>query len=1410
MRVRHPGEGGDPVTELRHPGEGGDPVTELRHPGESRDPGTVLSAWYLVHRQADCRSPRYGLGPNVGRRPLAALRTPHSGREVPRTKYQVLFAIFIFHFSSSISLAQVQQQEIPSPLSARAVSPRFEHLELEDGLSQGSIHDLHQDTHGFLWIATQDGLNRYDGHEIKVYNHEPFDDETLTDGWISDIDEDADGALWLPTLRGGLNRMDPVTEKFTSYRHDPDDSTSVLPGQMNDVLVDSDGRIWVAGGRGLSRMDAERKGIFERFEYDPDDPTSLCHIQAFSVFEDSSGLIWVGTENGLCVTDRRNPGSFERLLQLDRAVRFFFATSEGEVHGMLERLQEPGVLWVGTAAGLVRLEVASRRTELYVPHPDYRGTNDAFNMVIRFAQDPSNPGVLWIPTWGGGLSRFEIRTKQFVTYRADAENPNSLLQDALLITFADRSGVMWVGTNSQGLSRFNPASVSFAHYRHNPGSRTSIPGRLVLGLHQSRDGVVWVGTVDDNGQARLSSLDRENGTARLYANDPSDPTSRDPGWVVAIEEDEQGNVWVNSDRGLDRLDRRTDRFSHYRHDPESPDAPGSVPPFGVQSLFEDRSGKLWVGARGGVAWMGPERDGRFTRIRKDPDDPETLSQGWARQIYEDLAGFVWVATTGGLNRIDPETGKVTRYLNNPEDPTSIAGSPGTVLERRREPGILWVGTSGGGLSRLDTQTGKATHLTVRNGLPNNTVYGILEDNDGRIWISTNHGLSRFDPEAGVFKNFGVEIGLQGLEFNFTSFHRGLHGEMFFGGTNGLNAFFPNELSGNINAPQVELVDFKLFNESVKTTGAIALERSLSETEVLRLDYSQNEISFDFVAFHFADPAGNQYAYKLEGFNDDWVHVGQHRSASFTNLAPGEYTFRVKAANSDGIWNEEGASIRLIVEPPFWATWWFRIFAVAAVGSILFGGFKLRVKQIADRNRLLEGEVAKRTGELRETNDRLALTNDQLEQSHTIVEAINQETSFRRLLTKILEEARVIPGVEKATAIVRMPDDLFHVRASSGWDVEGMEHIRLTPKQAHDRYVAQAEELARDIFVSKDVAGRAGTEEMAEFGRVASFLVLRVHVENQVSGYLVFDNLTDANAFDRRDGALLERLREHIQSAFIKTRILEDLQHTLTDLRQTQDRLVQSEKMASLGQLTAGIAHEIKNPLNFVNNFSEVSAEIANDIADEIAKSRDELPAHFVEELDALLENLRLNTQKVAEHGKRADGIVQNMLEHSKVGEGQRAPTDLNDLLDEYVTLAHHGLKSRGGDFDVKLERHFDESVGKVEVVPQDLGRVLMNLFGNAFDALRVHGASHGDPTVTVSTARSGRHVEIRVGDNGPGIPEKIRSKIFEPFFTTKPTGSGTGLGLSMSYDIVTKGHGGTLDVVSEEGQGSTFIVRLPV
>ncbi|HLE56634.1 MAG TPA: triple tyrosine motif-containing protein, partial [Rhodothermia bacterium] len=834
-------------------------------------------------------------------------------------------------------------------------------------------------------------------------------------------------------------------------------------------------------------------------------------------------------------------------------------------------------------------------------------------------------------------------------------------------------------------------------------------------------------------------------------------------------------LWVGSRTGIAWYDPRTDRFHHYKH---APGDPTSVARGGVTGLAEDHIGNLWVGTVFGLSRMGPERDGKFQNY----DIPHRLGDSefvFVFSIEEDPAGFIWLGTRTGVVRLDPLGGETKFYGHDPNDPQSLSDPwAEVVLVRDREPGAVWVATSEGGLNRLDVATGKFRHWLKRDGLADNVLYSMVEDSEGRLWLGTQHGLSRFDPETETFRNYGLEIGLQSLEFTQGAATVGLYGEMFFGGVNGVNSFFPNALSENINPPEVTLVDLKLFNESVRKTGAVKLDRPLNEIGELQFDYTQRDITFDFVALHYADSENNEFAYKMDGFNDDWVYIGKQRSASFTNLPPGEYTFHVKAANSDGVWNEAGTSIRLTITPPFWATWWFRVGALLVFGGLVYGGVRMRIRQIAERNRLLESEVEKRTAQLKESND-------QLEQSHTIVEAINQETSFRRLLTKILEEARVIPGVEKATALVYMYDeDVFRVRASSGWDVKEMQNIKLTKREAKARYVDQAEEVGEDIYVAKNVAQRSGADQLAEYGKVASFLVLRVRVDDDVAGYLVFDNLTNEDAFEQRDVALLERLKEHIQSAFIKTRILEDLQNTLSNLRSTQDRLVQAEKMASLGQLTAGIAHEIKNPLNFVNNFSEVTTEIASDITEGLARHRDEIPEAFREELEGLLENLRMNTRKVAEHGKRADAIVQNMLEHSKSGEGERHPTDLNDLLDEYVTLAHHGLEARGGGFKVKIERHYDEAVGKVDVVPQELGRVFMNLIGNAFDALKEHGSRNGAPTVTVSTARVDDAVEVTVSDNGPGIPPKVKARIFEPFFTTKPTGSGTGLGLSMSYDIV--------------------------
>ncbi|HLE56007.1 MAG TPA: two-component regulator propeller domain-containing protein, partial [Rhodothermia bacterium] len=683
-----------------------------------------------------------------------------------------------------------------------------------------------------------------------------------------------------------------------------------------------------------------------------------------------------------------------------------------------------------------------------------------------------------------------------------------------------------MGTNGKGVTRFNPGAVGFEHIRSSPGNPMSLQGPFVWAIHESRDGLLWVSTAG-GGQPTLTAVDRSSGRYRHYRHDPGDPQSIPPGQVSAIIEDRNGLIWITP-RALASLNPVTGRARTYDIDPE---ADGPIP----RTLTEDQLGNLWIGTGNGVFRMDPDRPGEFTAFYRSPEGSRRGEHS-TQFIMEDLAGFIWLGMeNSGLVRLDPQSGKTTGWRHNPKDPGSLTNNTVTsIAERRREPGILWA-TTAAGLNRFDTKSGTFRYFTDRDGLPNNFIYSALEDEQGRLWMSTNQGISRFDPENETFRNYGLEIGLQDLEFNSGAFHKSRNGELFFGGVDGLNAFFPNELSENLNAPTVALVDLKLFNKSIRETDAVRLEKPLTDTEELRLDYTQSDLTFDFVALHYVDPGKNEFAYMLEGHDDDWVYIGRQRSATFTNLEPGEYVFRVKAANSDGVWNEEGTSIHIVIDPPFWQTWWFRILAVFGVAGVLFGGFRLRVRQIESHNRMLEAEVDKRTVQLRESNE-------QLEQSATIVEAINQETSFRRLLTKILEEARVIPGVEKATALVYMPaEEVFRVRATFGWDVEAMQEIRLTSDQARMRYVEQADHVAEDIFVAKDVAHRSGSEQLADFGHVASFLVLRVRIEEEVVAYLVFDNLNDKDAFDRRDVELLERLREHIRSAFIKTRILEDLQ-----------------------------------------------------------------------------------------------------------------------------------------------------------------------------------------------------------------------------------------------------------------------------
>ena len=811
-------------------------------------------------------------------------------------------------------------------LSSRATAEtggpvELEHLSLEEGLSQSIVEAILQDRRGFLWLATEDGLNRWDGHRFTVFRNVAGDERSLSYNDLKCLSEGRDGAIWVGTFEGGLNRFDPATGQVTRFRHDPADPSSLPANIVRAVLPDRDGRVWVGTqGGGLARLDPA-KGTFERFRHDAANPGSLAHDDVRALLLDRAGTLWVGTWGG-------------GLDRLDRARGLFeHVPSEGGpgaalVGALLE--DRAGVLWVGTYGGgvLVRDPVLGRLGRHAglgaLPSP----------LVKALAED--HEGTLWVATDGGGLLRLERKTCAVRALRHDPASPRSLATDRVWSLFEDRSGVLWIGTYGGGLNALDLGRKRFRHVRHDPRDPTSLAHDIVWSFHEDPDGTVWVGT----DSAGLQRWDRGRDVFRGYRHDPRDPASLAHDTVRFVRADASGNLWVaTSGGGLDRLDRATGRFEHHRHDPRDP---ASLAHDDLRTVFEDRSGSLWVGTFGGGLDRLDRATGRFEHHRHDPADSGSLSNDFVRCLLEDSRGALWVGTQGGgLNRLDRATGRFERWRAAPDEESSLSNDYVFALHEDAS-GALWIGTYGGGLNRLDPATGRFTRFTSRDGLSSDSVYGILEDERGRLWLSTNRGLNVLDPTTGAIHAWDASDGLQSDEFNGGAYYESPRGEMFFGGIRGFNVFFPSEIVTRTDPAPVILTELLLANRPVPVgptaDGRTLLTRFAGYSDEVRLSHEDALVSIEFSALHFAAPRKIRYAYRLDGFDREWVPAGaDRRVASYTGLPPGRYLFRVKAANPDGVWGREEARLAIVVTPPFWGTWWFRLasaLVLAAVAAVV--------------------------------------------------------------------------------------------------------------------------------------------------------------------------------------------------------------------------------------------------------------------------------------------------------------------------------------------------------------------------------------------------------------------------------------------------------------------------------------------
>jgi signal transduction histidine kinase/ligand-binding sensor domain-containing protein len=1217
----------------------------------------------------------------------------------------------------------------------------FEKYGVAEGLPEEFVSDILQDDKGFIWFGTQNGLVKYDGYHFQVFRGTL--DKTYTSGLqiklVSGLIKSRDGKIWISGYgeRGGISSFDPASEKFKNYYTAGNVVNGTDLNYSNLLFEDKDGIIWfiffpVITGQGYTCRLDPASGIIKEYPV-VDINGGNPYFKKFGTVE-SSNAIWLldnksnirklnsqkdsfeivipaGTafsSSGIADTIKQlGKGSEDKLLLTGLHGLYIFQTQNqkivksyihkaGNTNGIADSIfgameDVKGQIWVMHQHGIISLidpstdniqtfSYGSRplfndkgQQKIFVFYPGnqnkegiwfqalgidaspkfflyYHFANKSFslydyNFNVRDNPLPQKPypyifledrtNLLWLGT-RPGLYKQAPKNQQMTLFRHWADEPNSLPSDSIRYLFEDSKKRLWIGSRN-GLALFRPDQDNFLIFKNDPTNAASLSNNFINTVQEDADGKIWVGT--ENG---LNQWQESTGSFMRFFCKPGEINN-----IAFLFPDKQQRLWLSIlNKGVFVLDKNTGRaIKNFLPDEKNP---ASLTSKRIDVFYQDSKGNIWLGDgydnKFGLYLLNQSEDG-FVHYLPIPGDSSSVSSNEISFLAEDGKNRLWIGTDGGLNLYHFDQKSFTRFMNY-----DLVSVNFFTTDKQGEP---WFGTyAGGGLVNVDPEKKIITAYGESKGLLHNDINSGLnglmaKDDFGRLWLPTQRGLSVFDPETKSFISYFEKDGFQPYARSYRSIKTS-NGDIWIGGYNGLNRIVPADLlKKDTTLASVAITQITILDSAYSRPDGKIFKKSVAYTNNFQVKYWQKDISFDFVALHYLRPEDNLYSWKLENYDKDWSVPSKEGKASYTNLSPGDYVFRVKASNADGVWNEDGIYIAMTILPPWWRTWLAYI-----VYALLF---------------------------------------------------------------------------------------LFALRTYSLWRLR---HLRLEKEH------------------------------------------LQTKVEERTS----------------------------------------ELKKSLEEIKSTQTQLIQSEKMASLGELTAGIAHEIQNPLNFVNNFSEVNKELLVELKDEIKKGN-------FEGVDAIAEDVISNEEKINQHGKRAESIVKGMLLHSRGNSGHKEPVDINALANEYLRLSYHGMRAKDKSFNAEYKTEFDPNLPKINVVPQDIGRVLLNLINNAFYAVNTPQHPEGGvkntqieyrPTVTISTTSSKSPlgdsrlndavgqvgVKIIVKDNGSGIPDSIKDKIFQPFFTTKPTGQGTGLGLSLAYDIV-KAHGGELKVETKEGEGSVFIIQLP-
>lgn len=1284
---------------------------------------------------------------------------------------------------------------------AQYSSPKFDQLSIEDGLSHSSVFSILEDSRGFMWFGTRaGGLNKYDGYSFTVYKHNEHDSLSISDNEITALHEDSDGNIWVCTRNNGINRFDYESGKFHKYLKDKSDSLSLPSKLVYCIYQDKYDRIWIGTGEGLRMYNKSLDGFVS------DDTGDLKYAKVKAIVSSSvDSLVWIGTKDGLYLYDVKNSISLKH-----------FKQNTGDETGLTIDhvsclvVDRKDRLWIGLySGGLNRLDNIESNIIRSYQHKTEDKSSIASSAIRSLHEDKN--GTIWIGTKSGLdqllASEQDNINPAFIHHKKNDEDERSISANSVYSFYEDSNGDFWIGTYSDGVDYVYNGAVKFKNYNTYDNNFNSINNN-VTNAFLVNDHETWIAT--KGGGINLYNQKTNEFTYYDYnKNNPRGVLSDD---IKSIFIDSDSNFWVGASRGLSLFNREKNEFTPI------------IKNIDVICIEEAMAGELWIGTNKKLIRLN-KSDLSIRSYRNTNNDSESLSHNSINKVFKDSRERIWIATKNGLNVYNKDKDNFIRYRNSYFDSTSISHSHVTSICEDIN-GNVWFGTYDG-LNKYDEDKGIFIHYGERDGLSANIITNILSDDNGNLWITSNDILTMFTPKAQLkksfnsdgFKDLGIrnydtKDDLQKGEFRLNASYKSKTGEMYLGGNNGYNKFHPDSVKGNDNIPRIAISEFKLFNKSILNSEVNKeLARQFRHSESITLNYKQSVFTFGFVALSFNSPKKNQFAHKMEGFDADWNYIGNKREATYTNLPAGHYIFRVKASNSDGVWNEEGKALKIIILPPWWETMWFRILFIVLLISIIVGYYFYKIDQYKIQRIILEKKVSDRTSDLQEANVKLEEKHEEIVvQKESILKQNKElesqkyeiEKSYNNIetLSKIGKEITMSLSVESIIAIAyhslqsMMDVPIFSIgiydKEIDGLVFKGTKHSGETLPEFSYRlndssrisiwcFNNQREVLINDL--EKEYSDFVTSIKNPKGSEVPSSLIcIPINVKGKKIGIITVQS-HEKYLYTVYHQNIIRNIGIYTAIALDNADAYDHIEKQALDL--IEQKAVLEEMNATKDKFYSIIAHDLKNPLGTMVGFLEILQMNFADYDDE----------QKVEFLDHAFKSALMINE-----------LINSLLQWSLAQKGAVAfnpeMVNLRKLVDTEVCLLSGMAENK--EIDLVLSYRPEQLSVRADI--NMLSTVVRNIVSNAIKF------SFSKGIININVIETNEDVKFEISDNGMGMPESVVDKLFRIDLDYRREGTaqekGTGMGLALCKEFVDS-HKGKIWAKSEEGKGCTISFIIP-